>query len=184
MEKYVFVLLAGAAAVAFLLVRHRRKGVREFRLLLDSAYAEIGELLDSGRYFSAAEIRGIREKYSVTVEKLKTMKSPLSPKDSESAEKLEILYDLEKAFRNANLKYIASEKRQYAEFFSSFDDSQAEAIIRAEDRMLVLAGAGSGKTKTIEGLVRYLIGCKNVNPAEILLISFTGFVVYHLNECG
>ena len=32
------------------------------------------ELLDSGRYFSAAEIRGIREKYSVTVEKLKTMK--------------------------------------------------------------------------------------------------------------
>ena len=181
MEKYAFILLIAAAAAVFLLLRKRRKAVREFRRLLDSAYAEIEQLLNSGRYFPIAVIRGITEKYSGTVEKLKAMKNPLSPKDSESAEKVDILCNLDEAFKNANQKYIEAEKRQHAEFFSSFDDSQAEAIIRAEDRMLVLAGAGSGKTKTIEGLVRYLISCRNVNPAEILLISFTRATVADLN---
>lgn len=42
-----------------------------------------------------------------------------------------------------------------------------------EDNNLVLAGAGSGKTLTIAGKVKYLVEHKGVKPDEILLISYT-----------
>ncbi len=38
---------------------------------------------------------------------------------------------------------------------------------------MVLAGAGSGKTLTIAAKVKYLCEVKNINPNEILLVSFT-----------
>lgn len=53
------------------------------------------------------------------------------------------------------------------------DKQQRTAVISDEDRILVLAGAGSGKTLTISAKVKYLCEIKNVNPQDILLISFT-----------
>jgi DNA helicase-4 len=55
----------------------------------------------------------------------------------------------------------------------SLDDQQRRAIVVDEQSNLVLAGAGSGKTLTISGKVKYLVETKNINPNEILLISFT-----------
>ncbi|MFE7062060.1 UvrD-helicase domain-containing protein [Sutcliffiella sp. NPDC057660] len=55
----------------------------------------------------------------------------------------------------------------------SLDSQQRAAIVTNEDSNLILAGAGSGKTLTISGKVKYLIDRKNVKPDEILLISFT-----------
>ena len=46
-------------------------------------------------------------------------------------------------------------------------------VVSAEDNTLVLAGAGSGKTLTISGKVKYLCEVKKVAPGEILLIAFT-----------
>ncbi len=79
---------------------------------------------------------------------------------------------------NANKLFIAQESQKYDSLFSdidgkSLDLQQREAVITDEDRTLVLAGAGSGKTLTIAGKVKYLCDAKNVNPEEILLISFT-----------
>src|SRR5690606_26713561 len=50
---------------------------------------------------------------------------------------------------------------------------QRKAIIIDEDNQLVIAGAGSGKTTTIAGKVKYLTQRQGVNPQSILLISFT-----------
>jgi DNA helicase-4 len=55
----------------------------------------------------------------------------------------------------------------------SLDHQQRKAIIIEEDNQLVIAGAGSGKTTTIAGKVKYLTQRQNVNPRSILLISFT-----------
>ncbi len=79
---------------------------------------------------------------------------------------------------NANKLFIAQESQKYDSLFSdidgkSLDLQQREAVITDEDRILVLAGAGSGKTLTIAGKVKYLCDVKNINPEEILLISFT-----------
>lgn len=53
------------------------------------------------------------------------------------------------------------------------DDEQREVILSDEDYTLVIAGAGAGKTTTIEAKVKYLIDKQNIDPEKILIISFT-----------
>lgn len=53
------------------------------------------------------------------------------------------------------------------------DINQRKAVITDEISTLLVAGAGSGKTLTIIGKIRYLIEVKKVKPSEILCISFT-----------
>ena len=64
----------------------------------------------------------------------------------------------------------------------SLDNEQKEAIYTNEINTLVLAGAGSGKTLTIMGKINYLVEEKNINPKEILCISFTNETVNNLKN--
>jgi DNA helicase-2/ATP-dependent DNA helicase PcrA len=52
------------------------------------------------------------------------------------------------------------------------NDAQYEAVTSIEGPVLVIAGAGSGKTRVIEFRVRYLVET-GVNPSSILLLTFT-----------
>ncbi len=56
---------------------------------------------------------------------------------------------------------------------SALNDKQQDAVISEEKRLLVLAGAGSGKTKTLLQKLIYLIEEKSVSPSSILAITFT-----------
>lgn len=56
---------------------------------------------------------------------------------------------------------------------SALNEKQQDAVISEDKRLLVLAGAGSGKTKTLLQKLIYLIEEKNVNPSCILAITFT-----------
>ena len=56
---------------------------------------------------------------------------------------------------------------------SALNDKQREAVISEDKRILVLAGAGSGKTKTLLQKLIYLIEEKGVSPSNILAITFT-----------
>lgn len=56
---------------------------------------------------------------------------------------------------------------------SSLNEKQKEAVCSEERRLLVLAGAGSGKTRTLLQKLIYLIEEKEVSPANILAITFT-----------
>lgn len=53
------------------------------------------------------------------------------------------------------------------------DEQQQNIVLDNNNHLLVVAGAGSGKTLTILGKINYLIKYKNVLPNEILCISFT-----------
>ncbi len=57
--------------------------------------------------------------------------------------------------------------------FDTLNDRQIEAVKAEQKRILVLAGAGSGKTKTLLQKIKYLIEEKKVQPSEILAITFT-----------
>lgn len=57
--------------------------------------------------------------------------------------------------------------------FETLNDRQIEAVKAEQKRILVLAGAGSGKTKTLLQKIKYLINEKKVQPSEILAITFT-----------
>lgn len=55
----------------------------------------------------------------------------------------------------------------------SLDMQQRKAVITDEDHNLIIAGAGSGKTTTVVGKVKYLVERWKVDPSKILLLSYT-----------
>ena len=86
-----------------------------------------------------------------------------------------------------NAEYIKKQKEILRDYFDDIegkklDEQQRTAVITDEYSNLIIAGAGSGKTLTILGKVKYLIEKKNINPEEILLLSFTKKTVEELNE--
>lgn len=62
------------------------------------------------------------------------------------------------------------------------DEQQRRSIVSEEDNCLVVSSAGSGKTSSIVGKVKYLIEIKKVDPARILLISYTNKAAAELTE--
>lgn len=62
------------------------------------------------------------------------------------------------------------------------DQEQKKAVLSKEKYVLVLAGAGTGKTLTIIGKIRYLIEILKINQNDILCISFTNETVKQLEN--
>lgn len=62
------------------------------------------------------------------------------------------------------------------------DKQQRRSIVSEEDNCLVVSSAGSGKTSSIVGKVRYLIDIKHISPQNILLISYTNKAAGELTE--
>lgn len=52
-------------------------------------------------------------------------------------------------------------------------EEQLRAVLCDDDRNLIIAGAGSGKTRVIDFKVRYLVNYRQINPSRILLLSFS-----------
>lgn len=55
----------------------------------------------------------------------------------------------------------------------NLNDRQKEAVLYNEGPLLIIAGAGAGKTKTLTTKIAYLIEKKNIHPYNILAITFT-----------
>lgn len=103
---------------------------------------------------------------------------------------LNLLRDFEnigKLVRSHNQPILRNLLEEHKDFFDNclkypLDEQQRRSIVSEEDNCLVVSSAGSGKTSSIVGKVKYLIEIKKVNPTRILLISYTNKAAAELTE--
>ena len=131
------------------------------------------------QYVTFSDRQAFVAKWSPKVEEIKAVRIPKRDAVKEPVQAFLGAYKgIDSTFSGMNEKFIQRESNRCDALLSdidgkSLDPQQRTAVICNEDRNLVLAGAGSGKTLTISGKVKYLCAEKGVDPEDILLISFT-----------
>lgn len=154
-------------------------------------FAKIGDYAPDN-YFSHNWKQKLLLWHKNAIPKVKKFKEDYAEYISSEDEKFfEKFYNKPETFetdtKQANERYINQELKDNSDLFDdldgkSLDSQQREAIVVDEDAVKVIAGAGSGKTFTIQGKVKYLTEKRDVDPSEILAISFSNASVDDLKE--
>lgn len=155
----------------------RKESVKELSESVSNFFSELFKQTE--QYVSHKTSETFISKWAYISQEAKITDVRKTDDEYEEIERFKTVYSsLTEYFDSANNQFIQNESVKYDSLLSnidgkSLDEQQRTAVINDEDRILVLAGAGSGKTLTISAKVKYLYDIKKVNPKEILLISFT-----------
>lgn len=74
------------------------------------------------------------------------------------------------------------DNNDFEQYLSLLNEQQREAVVHEGKSLLILSGAGSGKTRVITTKIAYLINQKKVNPYSILSVTFTKKAANEMKE--
>lgn len=179
----------------------RRKKEENYKRLLDlvektrpeveAAFSDIISFYNYSHYITESERVSLVDKcYGLerTVRTIQCSRNLLEKPENEVFHRFATAMSDTVAHKKVNNEhFIENQLSSYAQYFDTvlaypLDAQQREAIVSLEDNVLVISSAGSGKTLTTVGKVRYLIDVQHVPAEKILLITFTRKAAESLSE--
>lgn len=199
---YAFIVLLIVAIIlgVMMAVRSKRKAkklqerlenITRIKPNVEAAFAEIGKYYTYSHYITETERLMLAEKYDALdreVESLLNTKELEESADREAFRRFHTAMTDTRVHKKANnAHFVENELSRCSRFFDTvlaypLDTQQREAVVSLEDNVLVISSAGSGKTMTTVGKVRYLIDMQHVPAEKILLITFTRKAAESLSE--
>lgn len=198
MHGLTFILVFILLILLVLLFLYSKKRNHEKKLLIEKKIAEIisdtdsfisskydyllYSLLDDNHYFSHSEMLGFVEKNELFLSQLDFINECDAFNRFSEPEKTSHFYrlmqNIESERENHNKKFVEKELTDNSEYFDNIlsyplDKQQRESIVKLEDNCLVISSAGSGKTSTMIGKLRYLVDKRGISPERILTITYT-----------
>lgn len=178
----LFVIL-GVLLYAYYETYKANRGLLEMKQHEEDFQKAVGEFesfLDGTEYFNNRKYGNWDEGHKWLIEMINfdLSKATIEKNLKELIEKyLNYNNNARKIIDEYNEKFVEKESERILPLLDKLeiksDHDQRKSIVCEEDRTLVVAGAGTGKTQTILGKVAYLYLDKKVHPEEILLLSFT-----------
>ena len=199
---YALIILLFIAIILWVMipVRNKQKAKRHKERLetierqlpdVESAFAYISSFYNFNHYITESERLALEEKYAGLY---KEVSGIIDSKELEESAHKESFLRFYKAMSDTpghkktnNDRFIENQLAACGQYFDTvlaypLDSQQREAVVSLEDNVLVISSAGSGKTMTTVGKVRYLIDVQKVSPEKILLITFTRKAAESLSE--
>lgn len=158
---------------------------------IEAAFADISKYYSYSHYITETERLMLAEKYDaldIEIKPLLNCKEFAELPEKELFNRFHTAMVDTKAHKKANNNhFVQNELSRCAQYFDTvlshpLDNQQREAVVSLEDNVLVISSAGSGKTMTTVGKVRYLIDVQHVPAEKILLITFTRKAAESLSE--
>lgn len=147
-------------------------------------------LIHPAHYFAYSEFEDFIESYNKVKEKVDLVfpKYAQYVSDEDSKELPNVILRIESERNEHNKQFVLTELEANKLYFDHvlgtypLDPQQRDSIVKLEDNCLVIASAGSGKTSTIVGKAKYLVEKQHINPAKILLLTYTRKAAIELSE--
>lgn len=192
----LLISLIGGVSLAYAI---RRKLIRDKELaLIKSRIEEIVQdlseeiqskheylklaLLADDHYFSHSEMEEFMKSNVILLEKLDYINDHDAflefGDESVAGDLYRLLKNLDSERVAHNKSFVSNELSENKSFFDGvlsypLDSQQRESIVDLEDNCLVVSSAGSGKTSTMIGKLRYLVDKRKISPDRILTITYT-----------
>lgn len=199
---YVVIILLSAAIILWMVsifIHKNKEKNHQSRLELisslhpkvEAAFVDICLHYSYSHYITESERIWLKEKYKSLDN---CVKSILNCKEWEETKEGELFQRFHTAMSDTcvhkrinNEHFIENELSRWHQYFNTvlaypLDAQQREAVVSLEDNVLVISSAGSGKTMTTVGKVRYLIDVQHIPAEKILLITFTRKAAESLSE--
>lgn len=162
---------------------------------------EIEDLLAGKHYVAKSEYAFLVSKYQKVIDYFKVLESSQMLESfcekncidiNSIRQTINSFENINEIVEQANDRYIKNALIQEKDYLDKIlydvdpiiklDEDQRKVILTDEDNCLVIVGAGAGKTTTVAAKVKYLVEKKNIDPKDILVISFTNKAVGELRE--